>query len=67
MNRRPSLRWPPWGRAREDIKKLAEDKRTLSQVRAQWPVVQAVAATLHHHRERNHLAESVNRLFRGEH
>jgi hypothetical protein len=65
MIRRPSLRWPPWGRSRDDKKNLANDKRTLSQVRAQWPDVQAVAALLYEHQRRNHFAESINTIFRG--
>lgn len=65
MTRRPSFRWPPWGRAREAKEQLIKDQRTLSHVRAQWPTVQAVAATLHAHRERNHFAESLNTIFRG--
>jgi hypothetical protein len=45
---------------------LERDRRELNRVRAQWPKVLQLAAGLEEHVERNHLAEAIASLYRGD-
>lgn len=43
----------------------AQAERNLTQDRARWPEVRAVASSLRDLRERNHFAENIQHIFEG--
>lgn len=57
----------PWSSQRKrDLEELERSQKHLEAVRKQWPIVIAVSQALHGHRDRNHFAEGLAAIFRGE-
>ena len=57
------MRWP-WRRNNDEAQAELEDaKRKLAAVRDQWPAVHGAAAAMRLHRERNHFAENIERIY----